>query len=278
MNIRKKYKYIFYFVLVLILLSIFLYFMNWRKKDELTLDIAKNKKNIEVSEKLQKQFIPIPKEEVFEIIENNKTSEINLIKEKFDEADSEIRKSLYASILLRLGVQDEKYITYLKGQAEKIINDDRPYPVKKDENGNEIKGEYNPEFEDWCKKNNIELRQCTAEWFYSFPSIMGYLGLTNNELFFEYLKSGLNSTNDGIVLNSVSGLGILGDPRGIDLIEDAIKNTDNPGVKHIMAQSLLFIDDPYAEDISKQYIEEKNFNYYKEIADNKRITSLISIY
>ncbi|MGH7884680.1 MAG: HEAT repeat domain-containing protein [Thermodesulfobacteriota bacterium] len=235
------------------------------------------------------QFKPIPREEIVRIIkekgavENNVTEnqslDIKVLEKQFEEAEHEVHKSLYSSILIRLGVEDEKYFNYLNDLAETIIRDHRPFPLKLDDSGNEIRGQASDEFQDWCKEENKEINVCVTEYFRTYPAIISYLGLTDDDKFFDYLKSGLNSSNDSIVIASANGLGILGNEKGIQLIENALENTENKSYQREIALSLFFIDNSYAEELARQYIsDERKIEIFKRYSKENRYDRLLPIY
>ncbi|MGH7884591.1 MAG: hypothetical protein ACRENO_02710 [Thermodesulfobacteriota bacterium] len=245
-------------------------------------------KSINSKEKTPK-FRPIPREEIARIIKeervdkNNVTEnhslDIKILEKQFEEAEHEVHKSLYASLLLRLGVDDEKYFNYLNDLAETIIRDDRPFPLKIDENGNEIKGQTSDEFQDWCQKNNIEINLCVTEYFRIYPAIISYLGLTNDETFFSYLETGIFSPNLGLVLGSANGLGILGDERGISLIEKALNETDNKSKQFYIAIPLLFFNDSYAQNLAENYIKnKKQIEIFKKYSEEENYDFILPIY
>jgi len=276
----KKIAYIIVPLLILVFTLVFYFLMKSKEESKLSLKINTEKKTEKIlKEKEHFTFQPIQKDEVFNIIYNNKSTEIKKLKEKFEEAEYEIHKALYASILMRLGVNDEKYFNYLKEKADLILNDDRPYPLARDKEGKDIRGKLAPKFENWCKKNEIELRECLAQWLYTNPAIINYLGLTGDERFFPYLEAGINSSNRTIVKASANGLGILGDKRGIPLIEEALKNTKDVRDQNRIARSLFFFNDPYAEELAQKYITNPyDIRDFKEAASQGDYGLLLKIY
>ncbi|MGH7884592.1 MAG: hypothetical protein ACRENO_02715, partial [Thermodesulfobacteriota bacterium] len=253
-----KTKLILILILIIItifFLSLFLLSNNKEKTNDINV-IKKNKINNEKKLKEEKvktenkNFETLKSKEVKRIITENDNTKIDLLKENFKQATNIEDKSLYASILIRFDAPDkEVYQNYLVEVAERVINDDRPFPLKLDESGNAIRGELSPEFIEWCEKNNISIKpanECFNEYFYKYPALIGYFALTDDELFIEYVEKGIKSKNIFVVSASSTALAVFGDRRYIELIRETLESQNNPQYSEIIALSLLYFNDPYA--------------------------------
>jgi len=276
----KKFKYIIIIILTLILVGVFIYLMKPEHEKKAIINIKKNEKTSQViKEKEKYEFKPIDPQMIYKIINENKTSEISEIEKKFEEAPNSMYKSLYVSMLLRLGDEDDKYFEYLEDQAKQIIEDDRPYLLAKDANGKDIKGQISPEFEDWCSNKDIEINICISEWVYSIPAITTYLGLSGDERFFVYLEAALNSSSEIKVRAAANGLGLLGDKRAIPLFAQVLKNTNKPFHQHKIALPLYYFNDSGATELAEEYIiYPKEAEYYKKEAKEGKFNSLLIIF
>jgi len=278
----KTYRYILALLLALVIVVVFVLFTRLKEKDKnLNLNIKPTKKTLKLENQknIAVKFEPLQRDEVFEIIKNEDKTKIQLLKNKFNESELDVHKSLYAALLINLGVNDDKYFEYLKNQADKIIVDDRPYPFARDEAGRRIRGEYTEEFKEWCNKNNKEIKTCLSEWGHFYPATMRYLGLSKDKKFFEYLSAGLNNSNDAMVIASAAGFGMLGDKKAVPLIEESLKNAEGNVLRSYIAQSLFYIDDPYAHELAKNYmLKESQSEIHIKKSKEKNYKYLLLIY
>lgn len=219
----------------------------------------------------------LTREEIINTLKNNDESKIDIIKKSFEKSNEEAKKSLYAAVLLRLGVNDEIYWQYLTKVSIKAIESDTPSPYKYDEKGNLIRGKYSENFLKWLEENNIDRPTATTNYIFIYPAIVRYLGLSGDKRGFNIILKGLESKNDYIVLSSVYALGMLNDKRGIDYIIDTCRKY--PQTARFMAKALAYIDDPKAQESIEEFIlDEKSIESLKWFAKNKDYSLILMFY
>jgi len=200
----------------------------------------------------------LTREEIINTLKNNDVSKIDIIKKSFEKSNEEAKKSLYAAVLLRLGVNDEKYWQYISKVSIKAIETGMPSPYKYDEKGDFIRGQLSDSFLNWIEKNNVDSSTAATNYVFNYPYIVRYLGLSGDKRGFNIILKGLESNNDNMVLSSVYALGVLNDKRGIDYIIDTCRKY--PQNARYMAKALAYyLDDPKAQEAIKEFIKDEKY-------------------
>lgn len=221
--------------------------------------------------------IKLTKKEIINIIKKNDVSKIGIIKKLYQKSNYEVNKTLYAAILWRLGEKDNLYWKYLVSKSIQAVESDMPNPLYFDEKGNIVRGKHNPEFLDWCAKNNVDIPLAATRYIYIYPAIIQYLGLSGDKRGFNIILKAIESKNIQIVLAATNALGILNDKRGIDYIIQTAKKY--PEYTIIIAPSLAYIDEPRANEIMEEMIDdEKKIKSLKYFAKKKDYSLILYIF
>jgi len=210
----------------------------------------------------------LSEKEIINIIKNNDVSKIGIIKKLFENSNEEVTKTLYAAILWRLGERENLYWEYLVSKSIQAVESDMPSPYFYDDKVEFVRGKHNPEFLDWCARNNVDIPLATTRYICIYPAIIEYLGLSGDKRGLNIIIRALESKNLHIVLAATNALGILNDNRGIDYIINTCRKY--PEYSVIMARSLAYIDNPKAHEALKEFIlDEKFVESLKEDAEKK---------
>ncbi len=220
----------------------------------------------------------LSEEEIINIIKNNDVSKVSIIKKLFENSNEEVNKTLYAAILWRLGEKENLYWDYLVSKSIQAVESDMSHPLYfDDDKGKFVRGKHNPEFLDWCEKNNVDIPLATTRYIYIYPAIIQYLGLSGDKRGFNIILTALESNNMHLVLAATNALGILNDKRGIDYIVETAKK--HPEYSYIIAPSLAYIDEPRANEIMEEMIDdEKEIKSLKYFAKKKDYSLILYIF
>ncbi len=178
----------------------------------------------------------------------NETME-DYFERKFDEFEDERVKAVIAKHLVVSGRDPvDKYWNYLYGLAHNVIHTETVQTWKYDERGN---GKYTNDFLVWCDQNGFEPKTKKTELDKKRQYIM-LLGSTLDERALELLETGVKSDNPEIVLNSVKALLEFEDIVDVDLIIEAANRQTDPTYSKMIAENLLYYDDPKALGVAEE--------------------------
>jgi len=215
-------------------------------------------------------------EENYSLVERlyaNDRSVVPKLRELFESAKEETDKARIAIALLSCGVSDDKYFEYLLGLVLPIINSDQPSPVVYDEKGYMTPHTISPEFEKWCKKNNLNCVQEAQEatiW-HGKRLRVAYLALATDPRAFPYLVKAVQLGNPFIAFEASIGLGRLQDKRAIPILIEACSKAP-AFLAFTIAQGLAFFpDDIMADNAIEKCIPDK------ELAKMARLSGSIYI-
>jgi HEAT repeat protein len=180
------------------------------------------------------------------------------MKEQFAVLKDTLLKQSIASALIRLGETDPVYWDFLAANAKTAVEDDAPSLFLLDSNGKIIRGsgQYSPEFTDWAKARNLDPNGAAQARLYDFPLYVGMVGATADSRGKPLLQKGLASNNFLVQAMAARGLAKLQDKESIPLIIEAC-NRANPEIAPFLARSLVFFDDPLAQEAAERLIANK---------------------
>jgi hypothetical protein len=144
-------------------------------------------------------------------------------------------------------VEDLIYFEYLSSFAWDAVNNDAPSPFVSLGRKYDF-SRTNPEFEKWCQSHGTTVAdEVQKETFVHVRDLM-LLVWAQDKRAKPIFRKGLKSNNALIIDQSVSGLGVLGDPADIDAIINAAEGSPDdidPGV----AMALAYYKDPRDRDL-----------------------------
>jgi hypothetical protein len=193
-----------------------------------------------------------------------------------------VDKRRIAGILVSLGVKDQVYFDYLTNGAKEALNNDMPWPMAYDENG-EINDKATAAYFDWCKKFGLNpddpkiaplkgVSSAFLEWcikhevhpsealheaYYVIPDPWDDLAAASDPRAYDLLIEGIHSHNLMIAGIAARGLARLQDPRAIaELI--ATGRRVGSEARYYIGVSLLYFSDTKAQAAAEEFIKDKD--------------------
>ena len=154
-----------------------------------------------------------------------------------------------ANVLIRLGVHDDVYWTYLANQAQASLEINMPFNTAVDALG-EHNPPTNPAFLAWGKSHNADKNEAAMFQFFVQPTPIMFLATTADPRGAPLLRQALASTNPLIQASAAKGLALLHDNSSIPLIIAAC-NRIPVSARAPLAESLLYFDDPQAQQYAQ---------------------------
>lgn len=172
---------------------------------------------------------------------------------RYETSEMNLQNELHiANVLIRLGVQDDTYWNYLAEQARASLEINIPFNVQADALGSH-NPPTNPAFIAWAKSQNLDRNVAAMYQFFVQPSAVAFLAMTNDPRGIPLLQRALTSTNPMIQAFAAKGLAELQDKDSIPLIIAACKKA-SASERAAIAQSLLYFDDPQAQQYAELYL------------------------
>jgi hypothetical protein len=167
------------------------------------------------------------------------------LRQAFDEHAAKNERQYIAIALVHLGDNDDKYFNFLAQYAQAAVESSAPPLLARDEKGNSIRGEMNPDFEAWAKQSGLPAKEAAAQQFYTYPEDVMFLGKARDPRGLPILKRGLQSRNEVIVLMAAEALVLADDVTAVPLIiqEGRVRGT---GMASMLASTLALYKNPEA--------------------------------
>lgn len=188
---------------------------------------------------------------------------IPILKDQFARSQVSSEKEKIASALVRLGDKDEAYWNLLVKQATTAIESDAPDFVRIDENDKASNQQPSQEFIDWVKAKKLDPQTAASKWLYGDPGSVIDLGVTGDPRAIPLLRRALLSHNFLIQHAAAQGLAEIRDKDSILLIIAACKKGPADS-SALIAESLVFFDDPQAQSAVDTYIPKDIAKLYRE--------------
>jgi HEAT repeat protein len=191
---------------------------------------------------------------------NHKPEAVARMVELFRLTNDSNLKQRAASILVRSGIEDPVYFDYLTREAQKSLDNDMPWPVLYDEDGNKKSNTINtlnPEFLKWCKQHNRDPGETFYAAYYEIPVPWYHLGAAGDPRAYHLLIQGLHSQNPMIATWAAHGLALLRDSRSIDEII-AVARRAPLECRYSIAEALLYFPDEKARvGVDEIFVDKK---------------------
>jgi len=175
------------------------------------------------------------------------------LRDAFERVTAKEEKQPIAATLIRLGDKTSSYFDYLAGYATAAIEDRTPTLLTYDSKGQTIRGQLNPEFENWCAQNKKDPHDVARLLFYDYPSDVLVLASAQDSRAAELFRRGLQSPNVLVMAYSVQGLGRLKDSTAIALIRKAIDRIQ-AGDKLAIAMQVPWFGSIEAEQLMQELV------------------------
>jgi hypothetical protein len=192
----------------------------------------------------------------FQALLNKNSADVANSEQIFALTKDSQRKERIASILLSIGITDQNYFRYLADEAKKALahDHDMPWPVLYGEDG--VAQTLNPVLNDWCKEHQLSFQEAQNVQNYEFPIAWYYLSAARDARAYELFLKGLHSPNIMIAISAAHGLAVLQQPRAIDEMIAAARETPSEA-RFEIAKSLLFFSDPKAQAAAEELTPKK---------------------
>lgn len=178
---------------------------------------------------------------------------VAILKKNFGNTQDERRKAEIASALIHLGDKEDTYWDFLLRMATSLLEGEVSSALKNDAQGKPIEG---PSSEDaWAKQDAISNKMLTfIETVAETPDPRGV----------RILQRALSSPNSDIQILAAAGLARAQDKDAVPLIIDACKNASPQVASAIAVQTLVYFDDPRAQNAVDQYASKEAAKFARE--------------
>jgi HEAT repeat protein len=186
------------------------------------------------------------------IAEANAVEAIPDLEKQFVRSQDQLDKAKIAQALVKLGDKNDTYWDFLVQAATPAVESDAPDFINRDSQGKELPGP-SPEFVAWVKAHNLAPPTAAADAEYIYPGKVMLLGATGDRRAIPLLRQALLSHNYLIEAAAARGLAEIQDKDSIILIVDVCKKAPTQ-VAGLIAEPLLYFDDPQAQDAVDKYV------------------------
>jgi HEAT repeat protein len=199
---------------------------------------------------------------VEQIVQTHAVQAIPILKDKFVSTQDVNDKVQIASALVRLGDKDDTYWDFLVRQAAPAIESDAPPIASYDSQGKFVRGP-SPEFVAWAKAHNVSLDSAAEDSMYRSPGKVMMLAVTGDPRGIPLLRRALSSSNFMIQTFAAEGLAGMKDKDSIPLIIAACQRAPTE-VAAMIAESLMYFDDPQAQSAADRYLPKESAKALRE--------------
>jgi hypothetical protein len=182
------------------------------------------------------------------------------LEDRFAQTKNADGKGTIASALVRLGDKDGLYWKYLTDSAASAIDADSPDILSV---LSQDKSHPPPEMVAWAKAHNTSLGEATEDLLFDLPGRLISLAATGDPRAIPLFRRALLARNPLIQVAGAEGLAQIKDVASVPLIIAACKRGTADHAKALAMFSLIYFDDPDAQQAVDQY-------YSKKIADEMR--------
>jgi HEAT repeat protein len=168
--------------------------------------------------------------------------------------DADIRAGV-ASALVSMGDQNDAYWDYLVKLATPALESDAPTPLGV--NAGSPKDIISPQLKEWASSHELSVEAATKLAMFDLPMGLAPLAKTGDPRGVPMLRKALLSPNLFIETLGAAGLAEAKDEASVPLIINAYERAP-PEMAHMFADSLLFFDDPEAQEIFAFYFPDVN--------------------
>jgi hypothetical protein len=181
------------------------------------------------------------------------------LRAKFVTTRDKFIKQSISLAMLRLKVEEPAYYEYLASFAWDAVNSDAPNIfLLKDRRPAGL----NPEFEEWCKLHSRNVSEETFLRGSGYINDMMILLLASDQRAAPIFRKGLFSNNAYVVLESVLGLGNLGNPLDIEPIIEVADRSPQDIDSGVVTALALFSNPRDREAIAKRLKGSRLYDDY----------------
>jgi HEAT repeat protein len=176
---------------------------------------------------------------------------IPALEKQFKRATDVDTKVSIASGLVKLRDRDNTYWNFLLEQATLAVDGDMPDPVYSESQGKMAVP--SPELQAWADAHNVSLNTAWQYASFDIPGKVLQLAVTGDPRGIQLLQRALRSRNYLIVDAAARGLAQIQDKQSIPLIIAAIQRAPT-GSNSLIAGALVYFDDTQAQSAVDNYM------------------------
>ena len=173
-------------------------------------------------------------------------------------------KGVIASALVRLGDKGQVYWDFLENAARTAVENGPPYPIRFDAQGKIMPYQLTPELLEWAKSRSISPEDAAQIAIYNMPGKVLLLAETGDPRGLPLLGQAMSSPNYMIQVGAAKGLAKLQDKESIPMIIGACLRAP-VDMAAVIAQALIFFDDPQAQSAAEKYIPNDMLKALREV-------------
>jgi len=173
-------------------------------------------------------------------------------------------KGKIASALVRLGDNGQVYWDFLENPARTAVESGAPFPIRFDAQGKIMPYQYTPELLEWAKSRSISPEDAAQIAIYDMPGKVLLLAETGDPRGLPLLRQAMSSPNYMIQAKAAKGLAKLQDKESIPMIIGACQRAP-VDMAAVIAQALIFFDDPQAQSAAEKYIPNDMLKALREV-------------
>jgi hypothetical protein len=196
-------------------------------------------------------------DELFKALANGDRTVVPELNGAFNHVADPEEKGIIASFLLSSGISDSRYFEYLASRARAALEHPVPSPLLFDAQGNLVKGKFNPRYLSWCKKRRIAPDSFAYKALYGPAGEVYSLAASGDPRGFDLLLEALRSDNYVLAAIAAKGLAKIHDSKAIDPLIEACKKAPPDGAEAI-AWGLVYFDDPKAQTAAEKFFVHKS--------------------
>ena len=167
-------------------------------------------------------------------------------------------RSETASVLVSLGDKDPRFWNLIFNQAQSAINEDPPDPFAPGEGGGPQELCSSLAMHDWARSRNLAPDEACKEATIGIAEKLRPLADAGDPRGIPILQQALKSRDQLVQMLAAGGLVLTGNRDAATLVMAAI-NQAPPAQARLLADSLIESDDPRAEAVVHQYLPDTNF-------------------
>ena len=177
---------------------------------------------------------------------------VPVLEREFEKKGEGTDRGKLANVLVRLGHKEGAYWNFLVKQATAAVSTDAPSILNVDKDGKSLDNP-SPSFVAWAAERHIPLEQAVEDQAFTYPGAIIDIATTGDPRAIPILRKAMYSTNPLIQTQAATGLAYLNDRDSIELIVAACSRA-NPRVASGIAESLVYFDDPRAQNAFDHFV------------------------
>lgn len=162
-------------------------------------------------------------------------------------------KTKVAAALVRLGETSPEYWDFVLQRATLVIESGIPNIIFTDAQGVSVTDRWPPELIAWAQQHNTDINTAGLYAMKQYPAIILMLGETEDRRAVPLLRKALLVRNSLIVSMAARGLAQVKNNDSVPFIIAAIDKASQL-YKPVIAESLIFFDDPRAQSAVSTYV------------------------